>query len=80
LFTNLLLDHLKAAESARIINVASEAHRAGEFDPVNLQLETGFQPFKAYGNSKLFNQNAPENVTLQQLQNTHVEHVLSLFV
>ncbi|MDR9419777.1 SDR family oxidoreductase [Gracilimonas sp.] len=55
LFTNLLLDHLKAAESARIINVASEAHRAGEFDPDNLQLETGFQPYKAYGNSKLFN-------------------------
>ncbi len=55
LFTNLLLDHIKAAENARIINVASEAHRAGEFDPDNLQLQEGFKPFKAYGNSKLFN-------------------------
>ena len=37
LFTNLLLDHLKAADSARVVNVASEAHRAGEFDPDNVQ-------------------------------------------
>jgi len=55
LFTNLLLGQLKAASSARIINVASEAHRYGEFDPDNLQLKTGFMPFKAYSNSKLFN-------------------------
>lgn len=55
LFTNLLLDLLKDADCARIINVASEAHRAGEFDPDNLQLNEGFKPFKAYGNSKLFN-------------------------
>jgi NAD(P)-dependent dehydrogenase (short-subunit alcohol dehydrogenase family) len=55
MFTNLLLDHLKAADNARIINVASEAHRVGEFDPDNLQLNEGFKPFKAYGNSKLFN-------------------------
>lgn len=55
LFTNLLLEQLKAAESARVINVASEAHRVGEFDPDNIQLKEGFKPFKAYGNSKLFN-------------------------
>jgi NAD(P)-dependent dehydrogenase (short-subunit alcohol dehydrogenase family) len=55
LFTNLLLDHLKAADSARIINVASGAHCVGEFEPENIQLETGFKPYKAYGNSKLFN-------------------------
>ncbi len=55
LFTILLLDHIKAADSGRIINVASEAHRRGEFDPDNLQLTTGFSPYKAYGNSKLFN-------------------------
>lgn len=55
LFTYLLLDPLKAAESARIINVASEAHRRGEFDPENLQLQKDFKPFKAYANSKLFN-------------------------
>lgn len=55
LFTNLLLDHIKAAEKGRIINVASEAHRKGDFDPDNLQLTAGFKPYKAYRNSKLFN-------------------------
>lgn len=55
LFTNLLLDNLTAARNGRIINVASDAHRAGEFDPENLQLQENFSPMKAYGNSKLFN-------------------------
>lgn len=55
LFTNLLLDHIKAADSGRIVNVASAAHRAGEFDPENIQLDSNFTPWKAYGNSKLFN-------------------------
>ena len=55
LFTNLLLDNLKAARNGRIINVASDAHRAGEFEPENLQLQENFSPMKAYGNSKLFN-------------------------
>lgn len=55
LFTNLLLDNIKAAKNARIINVASDAHRAGEFDPNNLQLEENFSAMKAYANSKLFN-------------------------
>ena len=55
LFTNLLLDHIKSSDYGRIISVASEAHRTGDFDPENLQLSEGFQPWKAYGNSKLFN-------------------------
>ncbi len=56
LFTNLLLDHVKAAGKARIINVASEAHRsATKFDPDNLQLKNNFSTWKAYGNSKLYN-------------------------
>jgi len=55
LFTHLLLGHIKAAGRARIINVASEAHKTGTFEPDNLQLETGFNPMRAYGNSKLFN-------------------------
>lgn len=55
LFTNLLLDPLKAADNARIINVASEAHRTGSFNPDDLQLASGFSPLKAYGNSKLYN-------------------------
>lgn len=55
LLTNELLPLLKRSESARIINVASEAHRAGKFDPENLQLRNGYTTVKAYGNSKLFN-------------------------
>ena len=55
LFTNLLLENIKAAKNARIINVASDAHRGGEFDPENLQLKENFSAMKAYSNSKLFN-------------------------
>ncbi|MAL18544.1 MAG: retinol dehydrogenase [Balneola sp.] len=55
LFTNLLLDHIKASDYARIVSVASEAHKTGEFNPENIQLSEGFSPMKAYGNSKLFN-------------------------
>lgn len=55
LFTNLLLPQVKAAGKARIVNVASTAHRRGEFDPDNIQLKTGYDNWKAYGNSKLFN-------------------------
>ncbi|MEO1023275.1 MAG: SDR family oxidoreductase [Bacteroidota bacterium] len=55
LFTRLLLPAIYESDYARIVNVASEAHRTGSFEPENLQLETGFSPMKAYGNSKLFN-------------------------
>ncbi|MDZ7808387.1 MAG: SDR family oxidoreductase [Gracilimonas sp.] len=55
LFTKLLLEKIKAADSGRIISVASEAHRAGTFDPENIQLREGYSPWKAYGNSKLYN-------------------------
>lgn len=55
LLTNELLPLLSKAGSARIVNVASEAHRSGRFEPENLQLEEGYSTYKAYGNSKLFN-------------------------
>jgi NAD(P)-dependent dehydrogenase (short-subunit alcohol dehydrogenase family) len=55
LFTNLLLPTILNSGSARIINVASEAHRNGTFDPENLQLKDNFKAWQAYGNSKLFN-------------------------
>ena len=55
LFTIELLPEIKAAGNARIINVASDAHRAGEFNLENLQLQENFNPMKAYANSKLFN-------------------------
>ncbi|MFV1885307.1 MAG: SDR family oxidoreductase [Balneola sp.] len=55
LFTNLLLDQVKAAGKARIINVASDAHKAGKFDPENIQLKENYSNWTAYGNSKLYN-------------------------
>ena len=55
LLTRELLPALKSAESSRIVNVASEAHKSGTFDPENLQLQSGYSTVKAYGNSKLFN-------------------------
>lgn len=55
LFTHLLLPALENADSGRIINVSSEAHRARSFDSNNIQLKKGFSPFKAYANSKLYN-------------------------
>lgn len=55
LFTQLLLDGLKKVDHARIVNVASEAHRIARFDQNNLQLKRGFSTWKAYGLSKLYN-------------------------
>lgn len=55
LLTRELIPLLEKADSARIVNVASNAHRTGRFDPNNLQLEKGYETYKAYGNSKLYN-------------------------
>jgi len=55
LLTNLLLDNIKKSGSARIINVSSAGHKMGNLDFNNLQLETGYFSWKAYGNSKLAN-------------------------
>jgi len=56
LLTMLLLDLLKASAPARVVNVASGAHRnisAVDFD--NLQGEKSYDGFEAYGLSKLGN-------------------------
>lgn len=55
LFTHLLMPILLKSEKARIINVASDAHRSGTFQPGNLQLKNGFSSWQAYCNSKLYN-------------------------
>ena len=55
LFTRELMPLLERTPQSRIVNVASEAHRYGEFDPGNIQLKKGYSASKAYGNSKLFN-------------------------
>ncbi len=55
LFTNLLLDRLKASAPARIVNVASAAHGRASMHFDDLQLEKGWSSFGAYGQSKLAN-------------------------
>ncbi|HET7023657.1 MAG TPA: SDR family oxidoreductase [Gemmatimonadales bacterium] len=55
LLTNLLLDLFKASAPARIVNVASEAHRVGMFDFDDLQSERRYRSFKVYGHSKMQN-------------------------
>ena len=56
LLTNLLLDTLRASAPARIVNVASDAHRRASIDFADLQSErTAYQGLRVYGVSKLAN-------------------------
>ncbi len=55
LFTELLLETLKKSSPARIVNVASDAHKAGKMNWDDLQLEKGFSGWAAYAQSKLAN-------------------------
>jgi NAD(P)-dependent dehydrogenase (short-subunit alcohol dehydrogenase family) len=53
LLTSLLLEMLKASAPARIVNVASDAHKGAQLNFTDLQSEQGSFVFKAYGRSKL---------------------------
>ena len=53
LLTSLLLDTLKASAPARIVNVASDAHKGAQLDFDDLQSEQGRFSLNAYGRSKL---------------------------
>lgn len=55
LLTNLLLDALKAAPSARIVNLASEAERVGKIHWDDVNLRRSYSAIKAYAQSKLAN-------------------------
>lgn len=56
LLTNLLLERLRATAGARIVSVASEAHRfGGPLDWDDLQSERRYRVFAVYGRSKLCN-------------------------
>ena len=55
LLTHLLLDTIKASPHARIVNVASGAHRAGHIDFDDLQGERRYGGWRAYCQSKLAN-------------------------
>src|ERR1700761_6935642 len=53
--TGLLMPALLAAETPRVVTVASLAHRNGKIEWDNLQSERKYVPWDAYNNSKLAN-------------------------
>jgi retinol dehydrogenase 14 len=53
LLTRLLLDRLRESRTARIVNVASEAHRSHSLDFDDLQNHQRYRALQAYGRSKL---------------------------
>jgi retinol dehydrogenase-12 len=55
LLTNLLLDRLKASAPARIVTVASQAHRGARLDIATMTHPPNWTPLSAYGRSKLAN-------------------------
>lgn len=55
LFTMLLLDRVKESTPARIVNVASDAHKFSSMSFDNLNHESDFSWMKVYGQSKLAN-------------------------
>jgi len=55
LLTNLLLDRLKASAPARIVTVASEAHRGHRLDITRLTRPHDWGTLRTYGRSKLCN-------------------------
>jgi NAD(P)-dependent dehydrogenase (short-subunit alcohol dehydrogenase family) len=55
LLTNLLLDRLKASAPARIVTVASEAHRRNRIDISDLTRPRDWTMSRGYGRSKLCN-------------------------
>lgn len=55
ILTHLLTETLVASSPARVVNVASNAHRAARIDWDDLQMERGYRGFQAYRNSKLMN-------------------------
>ena len=71
LLTNLLLDRMKEAPSARIINVSSIAHRRGKINFDDLQSEKPHKRLVAYNQSKLANVLFTRSLA-QRLQETNV--------
>ncbi|MCY7352330.1 MAG: SDR family oxidoreductase, partial [Cytophagaceae bacterium] len=55
LFTNLLLQNLKAAPAARIVNLSSQAQAGGKLHWDDVNLRRGYNSVKAYMQSKLAN-------------------------
>ncbi|XP_035676518.1 uncharacterized protein LOC118415774 [Branchiostoma floridae] len=55
LLTNLLMDKLKKCAPSRVVTVSSMGHQWGKIHFDDINLENGYEPLKAYGQSKLAN-------------------------
>lgn len=66
LLTNLLLEPLLAAKQGRVVTVASGAYKAGKIHFDDPFLTRGFNPAKAYGQSKLANILFTKELALQE--------------
>jgi len=55
LVTNLVLDRLRASAPARVVTVASDAHRGNVIDFDDVAAPRHYSPWRAYGTSKLAN-------------------------
>lgn len=53
--THELLPRLRGKQDARVVVVSSVAHNSGRLELGDLQLERGFDGYRAYANSKLMN-------------------------
>ena len=53
--TNLLLDKLKSSAHSRVVTVSSDGHKLGKAHISDLQLKSGYNSLKAYGQSKTCN-------------------------
>ncbi len=71
LLTDLLLDILKSAPSARIVNVSSRAHYRGHINFEDLQSQHGYNGMRAYSQSKLMNVLFTYELA-RRLQGTHI--------
>jgi len=72
LITHYLLDLLKAADSARIVNVASLAHRFTNMRWDDLQAEKSFNSWIQYGHTKLMNILFNKELGYQLKKNTNI--------
>lgn len=55
LLTLCLIDSITQSDSARIINVSSDAHRSAQINFDDIQMKKGYSGWKAYSQSKLAN-------------------------
>ena len=53
LLTGLLLDTLERTSGARVVSLSSVAHKFGKINFEDLQLKDNYEPWKAYGQSKI---------------------------